>query len=194
MLCVGFAALLAVWKLGALLSAGDPLRPPDALVVLSGEDGTRLVAAAELWQRGIAPVLVVTWACEPARRVPTRWRRVQAVTDSLEVPHRAVRLEGVRGRCVENTDDEAMVIRELAQRAGWKRVRVVTNWYHGRRARIVVERQTRNSSLAVDVSSVPSWRYGADDWWRFRSGWSVALREVAKLLLTRVRRSADPRF
>lgn len=172
---------MALMLLGRLVAANSPVRPADAIVVFAGEDGTRLPPAAGLWRQGIAPTMVLTHACQEPERGTARRVRVRAILDSLGVTPMAVQFAGVGGRCVRGTRGEAAAVREFAVHAGWRRVRIVTNWYHARRARWMTRRALRGHAIAVDVSGVQTWQYDDRDWWRYRTGWAVAVRETLKL-------------
>ncbi len=180
---LGFTVLLAVLFIGPILAASDSAPHADAIVILAGEDGTRIEHGVALWRQGVAPVLVLTLACEPAGRYRSRLDRVFETLRGAGVPAESVRVAGVDGRCVQNTRGEAQAIRELAVQADWTRVLVVTSWYHSRRAELIIRRETRDLGLAVYAAAAPSWRYGANDWWRYRTGWRVVAVESAKLAL-----------
>jgi hypothetical protein len=119
----------------------DPLQRADAVVALSANvypDGApddhaqlRLFHAYELLGLGEAPRLVITRIIPPCpTTLPAVRRQVQDL--GLHVP-----VEEVGPG--DSTHDEAVAVGRLARRLGWKRVIVVTEPAHTRRAGAVFE-------------------------------------------------------
>jgi uncharacterized SAM-binding protein YcdF (DUF218 family) len=120
----------------------------DALVVLGGESWTRPQRAAELFQQGAAPRVVVCGDgdCEDSRRM----LEIRGVPDS------AIQIECKSGSTKENAEFCAPLLRQ----AGAKRVIIVTSWYHSRRALNTFQK------FAPEISfySCPT-RYERVSWW-----------------------------
>ena len=131
----------------------DALRPADAVVSLSSQvypDGSldthaqlRVLHAEELLSAGWAPRLVLT---RIAGREPS----------ALPVIRRQMRLFGLRCPIdevgpVRNTHDEALAVAALARRRGWRRVILVSDPDHLRRAGAVFA----HAGLEVCCSPAP---------------------------------------
>lgn len=93
----------------------------DALVVLGGEDG-RAERAAELYQQGVAPAIVVTGYGDCLKNVQLLERR--------GVPATAIFAEPSALSTLENAQKSVPLLRALRAH----RVVLVTTWYHSRRA------------------------------------------------------------
>jgi len=119
----------------------DPLRPADAVVSLSAwiyPNGAldehaqlRLLHAYELLGSGLAPRLVITRIKPPRPSgLPAVRRQVQQL--GLRIPIDEVGPAG-------NTHDEALAVARLVRQRGWKRVILVSDPMHLRRAGAVFE-------------------------------------------------------
>lgn len=121
-----------------------PLRAPpaqgrsaDVIVVLGapcryGVPGRfaleRARAAAALWARGVAPVVVVTGG--PVHDVEPEADIIGKALRALGVPGDALVLEGVSMHTREN----AQLTTALARERGWRRALLVTQRFHSRRS------------------------------------------------------------
>ncbi len=138
-------------RLAAPLVREDPLRPADAVVCLSSGATTegrldnfgteRLLGALRLMRDGVAPVLVRT-------RLPEGYAPVDGDVREL------ADLAGVTAEIwavgpVGNTRDEAALVAELARERGWRRIVLVTNATHSRRAAATFE------AVGLEVISRP---------------------------------------
>jgi len=87
---------------------------------------------------------------------------------------------------VDNTGQEANMLRAMAQERHWRRVIVVTSKYHTRRAGFAFRRGLEGTGA---VPIVRASRYDASDpaqWWRRRADFRFAGSEWVKLLFYRL--------
>lgn len=138
----------------ALIRADPVPSHADAVVVLSagvtadgflqGQGLDRLLTGLALIKRGIAPLLIVT---REERVFGDSTVNSSADQDSL------IALAGVLNfvatPLVASTHDEAMAVKRIADRSGWKRIVLVTSPYHTRRACATFEH------VGLTVSCVP---------------------------------------
>lgn len=123
--------------LGAPLRIRDRVQKADAIVVLGAKlrvDGRptgaldeRIRAGVNLWQRGLAPVLYMTGGGPPGR---VEADVMAARARSLGVPESALRSE----RQSRNTGENARFTASLLMQEGRRRVWLVTQPFHTRRA------------------------------------------------------------
>lgn len=156
------AALAIAWCLVAFtpltpwmashLARRDPLLPADAVFVLGSrlqEDGelttqamSRLLRAVEVVGQGQAPRLILSELPPPfAPYAPA----ARALLGHLRLQPELLTIGPVR-----STRDEARLLGELFRRHGWRRVVVVTDPAHSRRASAAFE------AAGLDVVSYPS--------------------------------------
>lgn len=137
---------VAAWLVRSVVRPDPPGGPaPDAIVVLSSGlsgdgyldvQGTdRLLSALALAREGVAPRLVVSRVRGAEGRVSSDadQRRLVALLGDAAPPVYVV-------DSVESTRDEAVRVRDLAAREGWRRVVLVTSALHTRRACAVFRR------------------------------------------------------
>jgi uncharacterized SAM-binding protein YcdF (DUF218 family) len=94
----------------------------DALVVLGGGSYERPARAAELFQSGAAPRIIVSGAGDSEHN--------KRLLVSKGVPPAAIELEGKSRSTKQNAQFSLPLLRAL----GARRVIIVTSWYHSRRA------------------------------------------------------------
>lgn len=176
--------------LGAQLIHADPLRQADAIVVLA-PFLDRVIEAADLYRRDLAPLVIVTKASRDLGEQELIDRGIlQSAEDqrrhalvSLGVaPEAVVVLDGL----ADSTADEARHFAEWARTHPLHRVIVVTSPPHTARSRLAFQRATEN--LGIEVLAWPSSRhpFRRDTWWRSRGTLRDGLLEWQKLLYYRL--------
>jgi uncharacterized SAM-binding protein YcdF (DUF218 family) len=186
------AAVWGVWQGGRYLQHEDPLRQADAIFVLAGTRMERPLEAADLYREQWAPVIALSpGRTEPAeetiraRGVPLP-RDADVVADALSrvgVPRSAI---VIPRQSVDNTADEALMLRSLARERHWRTVIVVTSKYHTRRSGFAMRRALEDMDVAIILRAT---RYDPADpanWWRRRYDARYALSEWEKLVAYRL--------
>jgi uncharacterized SAM-binding protein YcdF (DUF218 family) len=153
----------------------DPLERSDAIIVLSDDNfyADRATRAAELYRRGMAPVVVASG------------RRLRPFAGIAELMVRDLSERGVPKDKIEafahdadNTREEAQALAQLAARKKWWNVIVVTSNYHTRRARYIFDR-VFPSTVKVRVANAPDEDFDPEHWWQHRKSLKQLTREMA---------------
>jgi uncharacterized SAM-binding protein YcdF (DUF218 family) len=178
---IGGAVLAVVYLLrtpiliGAarFLTVSDDLRPADAIYLLNGEIESRPAGAAELYHRGLAPVIVFAREEQTQSMEAGLMANLTDVTRALlrrfGVPDSAIVIvEPVRG--VTSTLEEAEAFRAYAERSRPRTVIVVTNSMHTRRARWTLRRALDDLQVDVLAYPVPHRHFDETNWWRREAG------------------------
>ena len=108
-----------IWRAEAWLYVDVPLEHADVIVVLGGESGQRVIGAAELYHRGVAPKVFVTGSGDGgliARRL-----------GMAGVPDAAY--EGQSRSTYEN----AVLTKRALEATHPRSIMLVTSWFHSRR-------------------------------------------------------------
>ena len=190
-----FAAAAAGWFAyagGRYLHHEDPLQKADAIFVLGGARVERWLEAYDLYREGYAPLIVLSpERAEPAETL-LRTRGIP-FPSTPELQHTALLALGVPasavwapGGWVDNTAQEANLLRTTAQSRRWKRLIVVTSKYHTRRAGFAVRRALATTGTEVVIRAS---RYDPSHpaaWWRSRGDVRFVGNEWVKLLLYRL--------
>ena len=125
---VGWLARHSVLRnAAAFWATSDAIVPADAIVVLGGRSDIRPKAAAELYERGIAPQILVPDGQEINRKMLLR----RGIPSEAIVSY---------GNGVSSTYDEAIAVGDWATQKEMKRVIVITELFGGRRVRWVFNR------------------------------------------------------
>ena len=192
------AALLLLLAAAACPFAGRylivemPLDKADVLVVLAGGNASRWLEATDLYREGYAPhVLLSPGYSDPvgdqlrARgiRFPTDVEIVRDVMTQVGVPASALE---IMPRGYDNTADEAVGARIIAQQKGWTRMIVVTSQYHTRRSLFAFERELRGTGISVQIQGSRYEQPQPDGWWRSRSDLRWVLSETQRLIAYRL--------
>jgi uncharacterized SAM-binding protein YcdF (DUF218 family) len=145
-LALALAALLALVVTSVflfILYDDDPVAKADAIVVLAGSKH-RLPVALRLFQRGVAPVLVISDGLDPrSRRTIRLCRERPDVLCPKPDPY--------------STRGEARLVARLARERGWRSLVVVTSRFHLFRARLLFER-CYDGDLAFVGAPSPWWQ------------------------------------
>lgn len=117
----------------------------DAIVLLGGEPQGRPMEAARLYHLGVAPRVVVVGTGDNAsnRRILSR----------AGVPSEAILIEPSSSSTLEN----ATFVRPMLERAGIRRVLLVTSSFHARRALATFQQRIPDVAFGVSTSRIGWW-------------------------------------
>jgi uncharacterized SAM-binding protein YcdF (DUF218 family) len=176
-------------QLGPFLTKEDPITRADAIFVLAGTRMMRPLEAADLYFEGYAPRLVMTRDLQEERAFNDVARRgypfapdAERARDafvSMGIPRDAILIPD---RVHDSTAEEAITLRELAARHGWRRVIVVTSKYHLRRAAFAVRRELRDGNVVVMMRASRYDPMRAERWWTRRAEIRWVASELPKLV------------
>jgi uncharacterized SAM-binding protein YcdF (DUF218 family) len=173
------------WVGGALIVDERP-EAADAIVVLAGGTPYREMSAARLFQRGVAPRIVISRA-----HVPDHVRVLMEMGirshDYLEESRLVLERRGVPPERIEAvmdvsriTETELSAVGRYAAARAYRRVVLVTSPEHTRRVRLVWSRRApadvRGAVVAAEDDPFP-----VDDWWRQRRMAETVLHEYLGL-------------
>jgi hypothetical protein len=162
-----------------LMAAADPwvvagrLTHADAIVVLGGNARTRPPVAADLFRRGLADkVLISRSDYEPNR----------AALLEFGIPASAI--EGF-GSANKNTREEAVALREWAERNGASVFVIPSEPFMTRRVRWIFCREFSGRLAKIEVQPFYSPHYLQEAWWRTEEGSLAFKSEIVKYLYYR---------
>jgi uncharacterized SAM-binding protein YcdF (DUF218 family) len=174
-LLVGYARLFQV----------DDPAPSDALVVLAGSSGRNARAAADLYRRGVAGVVLLMR--KPLRPFPdlNRSEVDRLVLVRHGVPPEAIRLLEPVGDS-ESVHEEAGRMAEYARRYPLRRVTVVARASQTARARWSFRKALAGSGVDVRAAAVPDPGVDVTNWYRSDEGLVAYFRETLLTLYYRL--------
>jgi uncharacterized SAM-binding protein YcdF (DUF218 family) len=173
--------------LGSFLTPEDPLVKADAIFVLAGTRMERPLEAADLYREGYAPRIVMTRGTEEravqivvgrGQPMDADVERARDVFVAMGIPRDAI---VIPDRLHDSTAAEAITLREMAERRGWRRIIVVTSRFHLRRAAFAIRRELRRADLQVVMRASRYDPLHPDRWWTRRAEVRWMLSELPKL-------------
>ncbi len=178
--------------LGSFVVSSEQPREADAIVVLSGSVPDRMLEAVDLYQAGYAPRILLT---EERSRpgvdilrarggdIPDKHDLNLSVAEQLGVPRAAITL---LPEPANSTVSEADVALAHLQRAGARRVLVVTSKMHSYRAGLIYRARAGPDLEVIAVASRHD-PYRADRWWHSRGYIRRLVFEYQKLIVFHLR-------
>ncbi len=165
---------LTIRGIGAILIIADPLKPADAAVALTGDQGDRIGAAVELYKNGYIDALYITFTDEQTR---------SALVNTATNAGFPLQLIFVTEMQVSDTLDEAKAIENLAANRGNKSLIVITDPYHTLRTRLIFQRELKGTGIDLQVRGVAGHWYRSNTWWKTSEGIRYTLEEYLKIFL-----------
>ena len=177
---------------GRYLQHEDPLQKSDAIFVLAGTRAERPLEAIDLYKAGHAPIVVLSPGRPEPGELLLRQRGVRFPSE-VELERDALVQSGIPSAAViatsgyvDNTAQEANLLRAMVIAHGWRRVIVVTSKYHTRRSAFAFRRGLEGTGAEVLMRAS---RYDPSDparWWRYRSDFRFGISEWQKLVAYRL--------
>ncbi len=170
--------------LAGYLVIDDQLQPADLIFVLSGDVDTRPFRAAELFEQGLAPRIVVARAEDSPAAELGLYPNISDVTveilQELGVPGENITLLHVEGGAT-STRDEAIILRGYLEGHSFERIILVTSAFHTRRSRWIFERELALPGISLRLAAAPHRKYDVTTWWQVETGLIDFTNEYIKL-------------
>jgi uncharacterized SAM-binding protein YcdF (DUF218 family) len=168
--------------------SSDELGHADAIAVLGGNVDVRAFAAAALYQRGLADVILVSnirrGKAERLGYIPSQTKQIRDVLLRLGVPATAI---VTFGEDLSSIHEEARAIRAWAAESHAKSVIVPAELFSARRVRWMFDHELAPIGVRVIVHAYQPQDYTLNNWWRHRYGLIDFNNEVLKYIYYRLR-------
>jgi uncharacterized SAM-binding protein YcdF (DUF218 family) len=169
---------------GNWLDVSTPPCEVDDVLVLGGGADTRPFVAAALYKAGLARrVLLPTVAASPESLdglMPDEHEVMRQVLLKRGVPADAIVLLPAE---VDSTADEARALGRYLDEHPGRRVGVVTNNYHTRRARWIFRTELGERAADMPFFGAPNDHFDGNDWWRSETGCALYTNEFLKMVM-----------
>jgi len=189
------AVVAGVWFQRAPLLRGaanlwivsDPWTQSDVVAVLGGDFEGRPLIAAEFYKKGLVPKVLVSQVAEtPASEIgaiiPGHSELNRRVLLKLGVPDSAIEMFGQANR---NTNDEAVALKDWADRHGVSRIVIPSEIFSARRVRWIFSRAFAGSSVRLTIASFEPRHYTRAEWWKTEAGMIAFQNEIMKYIYYR---------
>lgn len=168
--------------MGRFLIVSDPLGPADVIVVLSGSRrGERVRQAAELYHRGLAPLVLLSGGEETEGISIPELQRRQALAQGI--PASALLFE----KASTSTGEQSRNLRQILERRDVRRAVIVTSSFHTRRTRLLFRKAFAGSPVEVRVYPVQQDYFNPEEWWTRDDDTESLVLEYIKLILAVLR-------
>lgn len=168
-----------------LLVVNDPLQPADIIFVLNGDYNTRPFRASELYEQGIAPIIVIARSemlpAEELGLAPNDTDVSIGVMKALGVPPEKIVVLPVEGGTT-STFDEAIALRQYIESHNVHSLILLTSAFHTRRAKWIFDRELSGLPVRLEVAAVPHYGFDESDWWQSEDGLITLNNEYIKLV------------
>ena len=175
-------------RIGGYLIVEHPLKKADLIVCLMGEPVERGLMAAQLYRNGLSPRIFSSreelpdgYAILGGKKVhyPETRDLLSMMLYGLGVPKSAYFTDN---RFVENTLEEAQVVRDVVRKKGYRSIVIVTSPIHTRRSWLTFKKVFEKD--AVEIGIVPSsyTNFKLEDWWKTRKYAKEVIIEYQKLI------------
>ena len=156
----------------------------DAIVILSGGKLTRVPKGLDIWNKEFASSLFLTdqksVAANFEHLVISNLEFAQKFAEEIEANATFTVIPSL-GDGATSTFDEAADALAFAKKRQWKRIIIVTDNFHTRRALIAFEKVFDESGIEVQVAAASNEVFNANNWWRSDRGISAFVLETIKL-------------
>ena len=170
----------------SLWIVSDPVSRANAIVVLGGGLVTRPFEAAELWRRGLADKILVSQAPEERAAsmdaMPSHTELNREILVKLGVPPGAIETFGAASK---NTRDEAVALREWAERNAASVFIIPSEIFSARRVRWIFRHEFFSTDVSIEVPAVEPLGYTRSDWWKTEQGLLAFQNEFLKYIYYR---------
>ena len=155
----------------------------DAIICLSGSRQTRTPESLRLWNQGYGRALYVTEEKPKNKEFHnlelSHLQFAREVTERMKLMARWELLPSLSGGAT-STFDEAEDALALGKREKWKRIIIVTDEFHTRRAHLAFQKVFEGSGIEVQVAGAPNEVFAIDDWWQSDRGILAYMGETIK--------------
>ncbi len=158
----------------------------DAILVLAGNNATRVPKALELYKAGYAQRLLLT-TIKPLKQELAHLFRSHHEQASLIAQHLSIeaRFEilpsGKNG--ATSTFDEAYDLLAFSRNESLRRVIIVTDSFHTRRALLAFSKVFADTPITIQAAAASNDIFNEDNWWRSDLGIGMYVIEPVKYLV-----------
>jgi uncharacterized SAM-binding protein YcdF (DUF218 family) len=164
----------------------DPVTHGEAVVVLGGGLDLRPFVAADLYRKGLANKVLVSQVAERRSvtigELPGHTELNRKVLLNLGVPDAAIETFGTGNR---NTVEEALALRDWAERTGASVLIIPTEIFAARRVSWIFRREFFGKDVRIEVPSFEPDDYRRTEWWNTEAGLITFQNEVLKYIYYR---------
>ena len=183
-LAIGFRTRILT-GIADYLIINDKLQPAGVIFLLNSEFNTRPFRAAELYEQGLAPLVVIARSentpVVDLGLVPNDTDVSVGVLEKLGVPPEKIIILPFQGG-VTSTFDEAAALRKYLEARQVRKIILVTSAFHTRRAWWIFDKTLEGLPVTLEMAAVPYADFDQTNWWKNETGLVDLNNEYIKLI------------
>jgi uncharacterized SAM-binding protein YcdF (DUF218 family) len=183
-----FARAPILRSIASMWIASDEPTAADAVAIFGGGLETRPFAAGSYYTKGLAKrILLADTRVSPSENLAVLPRHAELnrqVLLKLGVPDSIIE---TFGSGLSSTREEALALRQWADKTGARSIIVPTEPFSTRRVRWMLKRAFAGAQVRVQVAMVGSAEYTPADWWQHEEGVIAFQSEVIKYVYYRLK-------
>jgi len=173
--------ILLLIGIGSYLSVGDRVKPVDAIVVLSGDEGERIKEASDWYLRGYGKYLIITKTdTEEIGEQKTYSEKLMRIAIESGVPQDSIIFTE---EIASNTIEEARAVLMTAKIRNIHSILVITDPYHTRRANAIFDYEFQDQEIDTFIHGVRNSWYTPLTWFFQIAGWQQTISELGGLFV-----------
>ena len=183
------ARLFIFFELGNWLVVNDELKQADAIVVLMGSPGDRILEVKDVYSDSLSNLILFVEDDDPGRK-ELKTRGIILQDDADKSRKLAIQL-GIPDSVIfilpgdaNSTIDEAKILREYIDNNNLKSIILVTSSSHIRRASMIFNNELSQCKNEIEIICNPSKysNFDGENWWRERESRKKVVLEYLKLI------------
>ena len=164
----------------------NPSKGADALIVLSGSPITRIPKAIDLLKNDYSSQILLTTTKSENNKFDilkyTKLEEAKKIAEILNFRAKFIQIPTI-SNVATSTFDEAYDLLNFTINNKYKHIIIVTDFYHGRRARVALSKVFKNTHIKIEYAAAYNDIFNVDNWWTSDIGLATFLLEPPKLLI-----------
>ena len=170
-------------KFAEFFTINNAIAGADAIVVLSGGSSTRIPHAIKLFSKNFAPRILLTnekkMSTHFAHLFSTNENIAKSIIKELKVDIPIFMVPSLKGGAT-STFDEAYDLRAFSEKKEYRKLILVTDAFHSRRALYAFNKIFSDTDIKVEISAVKNEIFNESNWWTSDIGISAYIMESIK--------------
>ncbi len=163
--------LMFFYYAGYFLVLDENPKKSDVIIVLGGDQGSRIHKGVTLYKSGYAPYIIISGEITGADLLMASAVKSGVPKEFLILEQRA-----------ESTYENALFSKEIMEQYGFKTALVVSSDYHMRRARMIFEKVFDETKTTFTYCPVQEPNFSSSHWWVSERSIQFTLTEYGKTL------------
>ena len=158
-------------KYANFFSLNNVIKKAEAIIILSGGGGNRVIQALNLHERNLADKIYLTQEkyYKEITSDPPNLLKANKIADYLNIDIEFTIIPSLKEGAV-STFDEAIDIKSFNKIKKYKNIIIVTDYYHTRRSSLAFKKIFKDSKITIQFSGADNDRFNESNWWLSDAG------------------------